>query len=246
MDYSRYIKMQPKELLRELEKQRDSMPLVLRQQIIEQVTQAKKELRSANAKARVINTAWHEIERPLKSELRIIVNMSRYKSKTYHVPERSHAITEYRKVLEKLIKLITKYKQGDYTPNQLAKQKNVPHNGEHWSDWIPQQVKDTITGHFDAIPHHFKAKVKVPFTRRILEEKREVLVKRLLTATKQELERAYKDLATDPDEYDNEDHHEYIRRMKLAQQVIITLPDTAYIPATWQGLFKQKTDEQND
>ena len=165
--------------------------------------------------------------------------MGRYKSKSYHVPERSKAITAYRNVLEKAVRLLTKYQVGDYTPTALAKQKNVPNGGAHWVDWIPQHVKDTIIGHFDAIPHHFRAKTKVPFERRIIDDTRDVRLRRLATSIKQELERAYKDLATDPDEFDNVDHREYIDRMELAAKAVIALPDDAYVPATWQGLFKQ-------
>jgi hypothetical protein len=239
-DYSRYLKLQPKELIRLLEKQRDTMQPALIEHIINEVARMKKELRSATAKARVIKSTWHEVMRPLRSELRIVVNMGRYKSKSYNVPERSKAITAYRAVLEKAVRLLTKYQVGDYTPTQLAKIKNVPNGGEHWVDWIPMTVKETVENLFNEIPHHFRAKSKVPFERRTMDDKRDVLLRRLATSIKQELGRAYKDLANDPDEFDNVDHHEYIARMELAQKAIIALPDDAHVPATWQGLFKQQ------
>lgn len=244
--YNRYLSYTQRELQAHLDKQRDTMPEELRADIMRQVREERTRLRSVKAKERAMSAAWGEIMRPLKSELRIVVNMGRYKSKSYHVPERSAAIAEYRKVLEKAVKLLTKYQAGEYTPRALAKMKNVPHDGQHWVDWIPESVRVTVTLMFDAIPHHFKAKSKVPFERRILDDKRDVLIRRLARTVKEELGRAYKDLANDPDEYDNQDHHAYIRRMELAQQAIIALPDDAYVPATWQGLFKQPKENQDD
>lgn len=236
--YNRYLSYSARELQAHLDKQRDTMSAELRQHILDTVSAEKRRLRSVSAKQNIVKATWQVVERPLKAELRIVVNMGRYKSKSYHVPERSAAIAEYRKVLEKLCKIMDKYKRGEHTPNQLAKIKSVPNNGEHWVDWIPANVKENVTALFDAIPHHFKAKSKVPFERRNIDDERDVRIRRLARAVKQELERAYKDLANDPDEYDNHDHHEYICRMILAQQAIIALPDDAYVPATWQGLFK--------
>jgi hypothetical protein len=236
--YKRYLSYPNRELQAHLDKQRDTMPIEVREEIMRQVREERTRLRSVKAKERAMSAAWGEIERPLKSELRIVVNMGRYKSKTYHVPERSTAIAQYRAVLEKLCKIIEKYKRGEHTPLQLAKIKSVPNGGSHWVDWIPASVKQDTTALFDAIPHHFKAKSKVPFERRTIEDKRDVLIRRLARTVKEELGRAYKDLANDPDEYDNHDHHAYIARMELAQKAIIALPDDAYIPTTWQGLFK--------
>ena len=243
--YRKYLSYPTRELQLHLEKQRDTMPIEVREDIMRQVREERRTLRSVKARQRVVSAAWTELMRPLKSEQRIVANMSRYKSKTYYVPERSAAIAEYAKVLEKAVRLMKKYQAGDYTPRALAKMKNVPNNGEHWVDWIPESVRVTVTLMFDAIPHHFKAKSKTPFERRNIDDKRDVLIRRLARTVKEELGRAYKDLANDPDEYDNQDHHEYIRRMELAQQAIIALPDDAYVPATWQGLFKQPK-EQND
>ena len=243
--YNRYLSYTQRELQAHLDKQRDTMPDDLRADIMRQVRDERTRLRSVKAKERAMSAAWGEIMRPLKSELRIVVNMGRYTSKTYHVPERSKAIAEYRAVLEKAVRLLTKHQAGDYTPRALAKLKNVPNDGAHWVDWIPESVRVTVTLMFEAIPHHFKAKAKVPFERRTIDDKRDVLIRRLARTVKEELGRAYKDLANDPDEYDNQDHHAYIRRMELAQQAIIALPDDAYVPATWQGLFKQPK-EQND
>jgi hypothetical protein len=244
--YKRYLSYPNRELQAHLDKQKDTMPIEVREEIMRQVREHRKELRSVTAKKRAVSAAWAEIMRPLKSELRIVVNMGRYVSKTYHVPERSHAIAEYRKVLEKAVRLMEKYQAGEYTPRVLAKLKNVQNHGAHWVDWIPESVRVTVTLMFEAIPHHFKAKSKVPFERRNIDDKRDVLIRRLTRTVKEELDRAYKDLANDPDEYDNQDHHEYIARMELAQQAIIALPDDAYIPATWQGLFKQPKENHDD
>ena len=236
---TKYMSYGARELQVHLDKQRDTMPQELREHIMNAVKAEKTRLRSAQAKARVVTATWHEVLRPLRAELRIVVNMNRYKSKSYHVPERGKAITEYRAVLEKAIRLLTKYQRGEHTPTQLAKLKNVPNAGEHWTDWIPAQVKNNVTALFDAIPHHFRAKSKTPFERRNIDDTRDVKLRRLARSIKQELERAYKDLANDPDEFDNVDHRHYIERMELAAKAIIALPDDAHVPATWQGLFKQ-------
>jgi len=48
----------------------------------------------------------------------------------------------YTALLEKLVDKLRSYRDaGTHTPKQLAKEKGLPNAGEHWSDWIPEEIK---------------------------------------------------------------------------------------------------------
>ena len=48
----------------------------------------------------------------------------------------------YSTLLQKAADKLRAYRDaGTHTPKQLAKEKGIPNEGEHWSDWIPEQIK---------------------------------------------------------------------------------------------------------
>jgi len=237
--YRRYISVSTLQLQRELDRQHNEMPEMLRNEILQAVKAEKKRLHSAAAQKRTRTALWRELMHPLNMELRTVVTMARYVSKAYKVPERTKAVLAYRGVLEKLKRLMQKYQdQHATTPIRLARDKNVPNDGAHWTDWIPVHIRAEVSEMFEAIPKNYKAKVKIPFERReasmVYGQKRRKLSK----LVEQELNAAYKDLANEPQEFNNADHHAYIARLELAKKAVIALSEDDYIPNTWQALFK--------
>lgn len=237
--YRRYLSLSVIQLQRELDRQHKDMPEMLRNEILQAVKNEKKRLRSTEAQRRTRAALWRELMHPLNVELRIVISMARYISKAYKVPERTKAVLAYRAVLEKLKRLMQKYQtQHATTPSRLAKEKNVPNDGAHWTDWIPLHVRIEICELFDAIPKNYKAKVKVPFERREVSNQYGKKRRKLARAIEQELNAAYKNLANEPREFNNADHHEYIARLELAKKAVVALSEDDYIPDTWQALFQ--------
>lgn len=236
--FRKYLSFNQRQLEARLEKERDKLTQLERDEIMRVVGEERRRLRSENAKRKTHDALWINLMQPLHIELKTVNNSLRYKTRNYPVPERTAAMTAYRDHLIKLRKLLTKYhKAYDLTPGRLAKEKNVPNDGEHWTDWVPLHIKAQTYDLFNAIPTRFKAKVKVPFERK--EKKSDWNQARLRLARKldQELAQAYKDLANDPDEYDNHDHRQYIDRMELAQKALAIWEQDTPLPATWQAMF---------
>jgi hypothetical protein len=97
------------------------------------------------------------------------------------------ALDTYRAYLALVKKVADKLRSyrdaGTHTPKQLAKEKSVPNEGEHWVDWIPEQIKAATVRAFDRLnedkpmelfPRTFYAPPKVqPYTLRPRKAKRE-------------------------------------------------------------------------
>ena len=112
------------------------------------------------------NKLWGALLRDLKYE-RSNASVGRAYKSRHPTPERDAAFDAYIKVLDRLLTLLTdNYSQTGQTPSELAREKNVPNNGSHWTDWIPETVKIKTATLFDGIPHQSKAKRKIPFERK--------------------------------------------------------------------------------
>ena len=104
---------------------------------------------------------------------------------------------------------------------------------KHWTDYVPQHIKDRVCLLFDSIPHHPKQKVKHPFPRTMPEEQHARLKRRLIERTEKDLRRAKQDVLLNPD---NEDTQELVKRIKQALTYIDKLEPNEPVPTTWHGL----------
>lgn len=112
------------------------------------------------------NKLWGALLRDLKYE-RSNATVGRAYQSRHPTPERDAAFDAYIKVLDRLLTLLAdNYRQTGQTPSELAREKNVPNNGSHWTDWVPEHVKIKTSTLFDGIPHQSKAKRKIPFERK--------------------------------------------------------------------------------
>lgn len=230
-----YLKMPYREIIAELQRKEKSM--LEMQQIIEQIQETRKSQRAEHMRKMQHDVLWGNVITPLNKEVQIVKGMARYVSKAYAVAERTKAVDEYLKVLLKARNLLNKYhKAYELTPRRLSKEKGVPNNGEHWTDWIPESVKLKITVLFDSIPRRYKAKTKTPFERTIDEatnlEKRIALKKR----TEKTLDAALREHAANP----NEDTEEELNNIRKALKILDSakIPDNAPVPLTWHGVLK--------
>tara|TARA_R110000822_G_scaffold92140_10_gene212128 strand:+ start:2024 stop:2737 length:714 start_codon:yes stop_codon:yes gene_type:complete len=229
--HQKYMRMTPNDMHNAMMKQRMT-PLEMehiKQIVIEQKLQIKRDA----ARKVQHDILWRELWQPLAYELRIARSILGYTEKSYAVPERKKAITEYIRVLEKsLTKLKTAHKAYTHTPKQLAQEASLPNDGIHWTDWIPLSVRSKVEVLFDAIPARFKAKVKTPFTRSIPAEQNDKLRAKLRARTEKDLDAAIQVAAIDAEK------HPQIERIRKALDVIDAMEDHEPVPRSWQGLFQ--------
>ena len=121
----------------------------------------------------------------------------------------------------------------DATPIQLALDKGLPNNGEHWTDWVPDKIKIRIALIFEALPHKTRAKRKVPFQRLTTPEQNAKARDKLLARTRKEIETLERKQEMNPTEVGQAT----LGRMREALKVINRLTDTEHIPATWGSVL---------
>ena len=174
---------------------------------------------------------WDKLLKPLRYEINN-VKVGRDYDPTDE--QRVEAFDAYLLVLETLLKRFAQpMKALEATPIQLALEKDLPNNGEHWTDWVPEKIKTKISIIFEALPHKLRAKRKVPFQRLSTPEQNKKLKERLLRRTRKEietLERKQSITQTDAGQAQ-------LGRMREAMKIILRLTDTEHVPATWSGVL---------
>ena len=233
--YETYINLKPDDLYKRLLK-RNLHPKEIRR-IQDEVA----ELKEARRVHRITRThrqqEWANVLKPLRYEL----NSVRV-GRAYDLDDeaRVEAFDAYIAVMEKVLaKLAFPSKVLDQTPMQMAKEHNalgkgspIRNDGEHWTDWVPQKIKDKIATAFFELPHKAKAKRKVPFERKMLPDQHDTAKHRLLKANIKEmdtLERRQMVASTD-------ERQAKINRMKKAIKIIEAMTDNEAIPATWNTI----------
>jgi len=176
-------------------------------------------------------TEWDKVLKPLRYEL----NNAKV-GRAYDLDDeaRVEAFDAYILVMETLLsKFAQPLASLEATPIQLALEKGLPNNGEHWTDWVPDKIKTKISIIFEALPHKTRAKRKVPFQRLTTPEQNAKAREKLITRTRKEietLERKQSITQTDAGQ-------EQLGRMREAMKIILRLTDTEHIPATWSGVL---------
>ena len=157
--------------------QREGVPWPEIHDIVEAVKQDQSAKRSETNRRTQHATQWAALNLPLNAEIRRTQGSLAYKGETS--AERIEALDAYLLVLMKVKAMLAKIanppegdEQAKQTPSQAVKArlgtpKEIPNDGIHWSDWVPEHVKERITLMFEAIPYKPKAKVKKPFERTI-------------------------------------------------------------------------------
>ena len=65
-----------------------------------------------------------------------------YEAETGEAQERLDAYLAYMALLEKVLEKLRYHRDtSGMTPMQLAKEKNLPNAGRHWTDWVPEAIK---------------------------------------------------------------------------------------------------------
>lgn len=208
-------------------------------------------IRSERARKRMVNELWGNVLRPLANEQRIIRSLLRYESQKYPNPQRREALNAYAKVLSTVKEKLREYRHyKERTPKQQAEHlkeqgKTIPNNGEHWTDWVPQKIKDRLTEAFEALretaaPH---ARIKEPF-RRVMSKsdnnkRRYVLIptaKRELLEAEQEVTMIRELNKGQPSEAER-DAQATVAKIQNILNWLICASDDEVIPATWGEMY---------
>lgn len=174
--------------------------------------------------------AWDNILKPLRYEL----NSARVGRK-YDLTDvqRIEAFDAYIAVMEKLVARFEHPSSTlQQTPMQMAKDKNLPNDGEHWTDWVPARIKQPIADAFYALPHKAKAKRKLPFQRTMLLDQHAKAKLRLLKATNKEMDTLERKQAVAP----TDERADKLKRIRKAIKIIEAMEAHDVVPATWNTL----------
>tara|TARA_R110002126_G_scaffold133273_1_gene277248 strand:- start:99 stop:743 length:645 start_codon:yes stop_codon:yes gene_type:complete len=176
---------------------------------------------------------WDKVLQPLRYEINNARVGMRYGGEKSPQAERTLAFGEYIRIMEKLVAMLdAPSKALDHTPIQLARDKGLPNDGEHWTDWIPARVKDKIALLFDAVPVVPRGKRKTPFQRTMLPHQHETAKVRLLTKTRKEMETLERQANIQP----TDARLDKLKKIKRAIKIIEALDKNEAVPATWTKL----------
>ena len=176
-------------------------------------------------------TEWDKVLKPLRYELN---NAKVGRAYDLDDEERVNAFDAYILVMETLLSRFAQPLASlEATPIQLALEKGLPNNGEHWTDWVPDKIKTKISIIFEALPHKTRAKRKIPFQRLTTPEQNAKAREKLITRTRKEIETLERKQLMNP----TEAGEQTLGRMREAMKIILRLTDTEHIPATWSGVL---------
>lgn len=228
--YETYIKLTPNALHNRLV-ERNLHPAEI-ERIKAEVADLKETLRVSKITRTQRKAEWDKVLQPLRYEINNAKVGMRYGGEK-SPQERTLAFSEYIRVMEKLISMLdAPYKALDHTPIQIARDKGLPNDGEHWTDWIPARVKDKVTALFADIPVAPKGKRKTPFQRTMLPHQHETAKVRLLTKTRKEMENLERQAQINP----TQARTDKLRQIKRAIRIIEALDKNEAVPATWTKL----------
>ena len=228
--YETYLKLSANELHNRLT-ERKLHPAEI-ERIKGEVLELKETMRVSRITRTQRKAEWDKVLQPLRYEINNARVGMRYGGEK-SPQERVLAFSEYIRIMEKLVAMLdAPYKALDHTPIQIARDKGLPNDGEHWTDWIPARVKDKITLLFDAVPVVPRGKRKIPFQRTMLPHQHETAKVRLLTKTRKEMETLEKQTHINP----TDARTAKLTQMRRAIKIIDTLDKNEAVPATWTKL----------
>lgn len=229
--YESYLKLSPNELHTHLTRLKRKLHPKEIEHIKDTVAQMKEAKRVDKITRANRRKEWTKVLTPLRYELNNAKVGRAYNGDT--CPHRIEAFDAYIAVMEKLNAMLARpAKLLEKTPIQIAMAKNLPNNGEHWTDWIPERVKQPIHQAFMELPHKAKAKRKVPFLRTVTPDLHTKAKERLLKKTQKEIETLETRILMHP----TEERTAQLAQMQAALKIIEGIEDGVFVPASWRGI----------
>ena len=241
--YQHLMKLTPNELHNVLAK-RNLQPDA-REAIKAMITAQKATLKSLRAKTIKVHAEWRPLLQGLRVERESVRSMKNYRTKGagwgQAVPNQQEitALEGYSAVLDRLHGEFEVHKRNLVTPAVLARERNLPNGGIHWTDWIKDRFKERIRILFDAVEYPVGVKRKEPFVRKTDPKSTARLITRLRTRTLKEHGIAEQNHQLNPTERSKAK----LEKMNEALRRIDKLSPTDPVPRTWSGLFLKDEGE---
>lgn len=252
--YPSYMAMTESKLNRHLIKRK--YPDELRHKIVELVQKQKREELRERQKRGAYTPLWEHLMKPLAAEIRATRSMLAYTSRN---DERNTArTTALQGYLTVLLTMQSRFKElraaNEQSPLRMAKERTppLPNGGEHWTDWIPDHIRQRVLDLFKDIPKLAKAKTKLPFARVMPPAVHNKVKPRIMRRLENDLAVLETDLMlmelhppTGNPLVDEEQNRTLaaqrarISRAKRAREILETLPTHAALPITWHGLVSE-------
>lgn len=222
-------------------------PDALVREIIHNVVDQRKALRSKRIKNSMAYRLWDELLTPARAELNILRVMRHQLSKNLHTQqdrEKLYALQEYETVISSTVyKLRRVQSAGEYTPSQFVafiRKENgriIPNNGDHWSDFVSTKDKARVRDLFAKLPDPKRGKRKNPFERKVAPVVHERARAELIRHMNDETERLEQELGMTKDTFEKERLEAALNKVYQAQSKLHTLPVNIPLPTTWHGLL---------
>lgn len=175
---------------------------------------------------------WGELLASLQHERKILRSMVRYKTKE-PAPERDDFVKHYMAALDTLYDKLTAKRRMDG---------RLPEHS-HWTDYVPQRIKQAFIDEAASIPPRQKAKFKDPFRKADPSKLRDLRHGRLLRQIRSCLETVIARLEVDP-ENETANRREYL--LRRAHERTKALPIDAHVPSHWSDMVQDLIDEPKE
>ena len=269
-----YLEMTEKEQRDALRKR--NMPEWLIDQSIETTQRLRRERMVEAARKKAFLAEWAPVTKPLRAEinnakagsayrLRNVISLKKLQEQNdadgmpltmeqytqmYH-SAREEAFGVYVGVMQELLSRIEVHMENGRLPKEVAQEKNYPNNGLHWSDWVPEVIKNRVRYLFNRLPDRTTVRTKEPFKRHVPASTWVSQHDRLIKATQSEMATVNAQInAVGAFTLDTKEGAEawakLQRKLKLVTNAQFKLRNIAVgepLPRTWHGLFpKAKFD----
>lgn len=203
------------------------LPDDLIEKTIAHIQADRQEHADAQRRKKVQDKAWQELFAVLQHERRIVRSMTKYETTT-PAPERDEFVEAYFTVLNTLHERLT----------LLRRRGGMPEYG-HWTDYVPQRIKDALVEAAATIPPRHKAKLKEPFQRTSPIALRNLRHGRLLRRTIKEREAVLMRLQANSDD---DQAKRKVAVLETAIKRIRAMEDNAYVPDHWRDMVPEMFD----
>ena len=210
------------------------MPEEMIQTTIAAIKEHRHALTVAKSKLREREKQWGEVIASLQHERKIVRSMLRYKTKVPS-PERDEFLAQYMRVLDSLYEKLQSKKRLD---------KALPEHS-HWTDYVPERVRQAFIEEADLVPPRQKARFKLPFKRTDPTKLRDLRHGRLLRHIQKALDTVLGRLDIEPDD-PRHGRREYLLRKALHRTK--QLPIDAHVPNHWRDMVPDLlgNDDEDD
>ena len=216
------------------------LPLEVREEMKTTIAAQKATQKSMRAKTIKVHVEWRPLLQGLRME-RESVRSSRAYKVGQRDPNLITALEGYSMVLDRLHGEFELHKRELRTPAVIARERDLPNGGIHWTDWVKDRFKERIRLLFDAVDYPVGTKTKQPFPRRTDPKSNAKLKARLHTRTVKEHGIAQQDYQLNP----TEKTKAKLTKMNEALRRIDQLQPTDPVPRTYSGLFSTTQGDTN-